>query len=193
MIEVELKFPVRDILGVRDRLDRLGAVESKSGSQVDEYFDDPLRDFSALDCALRIRRCDSTFFLTFKGKNLDSKTKMRSEIEFQLGDELAACKLRQVFEAIGFCPVAKVSKRRQTMELLWESTSVTICLDHVEGLGDFVELEIVAQDAAAAELAKEQLLGLANELSLSGPITTSYLNLLMQEPSQVRNASSSQS
>ena len=87
--------------------------------------------------------------------------------------------MKQIFMAMGFQELATVTKTRERMSLIWLGTPITICLDQVEEVGEFVELEIVAADEGEAELAKSHLRSLAEELKLSGGIRTSYLELLL--------------
>ncbi|NLF07386.1 MAG: CYTH domain-containing protein, partial [Pirellulaceae bacterium] len=54
--EVELKYPVSDIVAVEAQLTVLGASISAGQVEVDVYFAHPARDFAQTDEALRIRR-----------------------------------------------------------------------------------------------------------------------------------------
>ena len=94
--------------------------------------------------------------MTFKGPNLDESTKLRREIELPLVGREAAESLEQVFLALGFQAVAKVKKTREQLLVKWSGAVITICLDQVEEVGDFVELEIVANEAEV-EQAKVRL------------------------------------
>ena len=87
----------------------LGAQPVKIFEQVDEYLNDPLRNFAKLDVALRIRESDSRFWLTYKGPNLDPTAKIRTEIETPLVDQAAAEQIKQTFIGIGFVSVARKS------------------------------------------------------------------------------------
>ena len=51
-IEVEFKFPVDNLVELRESLLALGAQPVKVSEQVDEYFNDPLRDFAKMDICL---------------------------------------------------------------------------------------------------------------------------------------------
>ena len=183
IIEVELKFRVNSVSALRESLVLLGAIPDRLTVQSDEYFDDPLRGFPGLDYALRIRRSGDRYCLTFKGPNLDTTSKMRKELEVPLVDRPAAETLRQIFTAIGYREIEKVNKTREHLTLSRSGTTISICLDQVEEVGDFVELEIVAADEVEAESAKRHLHSLAKELKLTGGIRTSYLELLLSERS----------
>jgi adenylate cyclase class 2 len=183
IIEVELKFRINSSSGLRAALVALGAKSERLTVQSDVYFDDPLRGFSELDFALRIRESGESYWLTFKGPNLDETSKMRKELEVPLADRPSVETLKQIFTALGFREIAKVNKTREQMKLSWSGTPISICLDQVEEVGEFVELEIVAADSAEAEVAKGLLHSLAGELKLEGAIRTSYLQLLLAERS----------
>ncbi len=180
MIEVELKFPVASIADLRQQFVDLGAIPHSLVDQSDEYFNDPQRDFAKLDMALRIRSFGENCWLTFKGPNLDSTAKVRQEIELPLVDGKAAEKMKRVFEGIGFCSVAKVVKRREELFLDWQDENVHVCLDHVAEVGGFVELELVVENEAKMQDAKQVLMRLAEAIGLTGPIRTSYLELLLR-------------
>jgi adenylate cyclase class 2 len=180
MIEVELKFPVDSLTKVRDQLVERGAKSNATANQSDEYINDPLRDFAKLDFALRIRNNDGKYWLTFKGPNLDETAKIRQEVEMPLMDSDAADQIKDVFSGIGFVSVAKVEKRREVMELSWKDEQVTVCLDDVAEVGGFLELELVVADESASLSAKGKLIELAEEMGLTNPIRTSYLELLLR-------------
>ena len=161
----------------------LGAKPECLTVQTDLYLDDPLRNFAELDYALRIRKCGESYGLTFKGPNLDATSKTRKELEVALNDDSSAESLNQIFISLGYQEVAKVTKTREQMSLEWSSSTISIALDQVEELGNFVELEIVAADDAAADAARNCLQSLADKLGLEGSIRTSYLELLLAERS----------
>lgn len=180
-IEIEYKFPVPDLSAIRQSLRQLGGTEFRTSVHSDEYLNDPLRDFAKMDIALRIRRSDDQFFLTYKGPNLDTAAKIRSEIETPLAGAEAAEQIKQSLLGIGFYSVASVKKTRESLALPWQGQQVEICLDAVDGVGNFVELEIVVETAAEKENAKSVLESLATKLELSGSIRTSYLDLLLKQ------------
>ena len=184
-IEVEFKFPVESLVTLRETLIALGAQTSKVSEQVDEYFNDPLRDFAKMDIALRIRQSDSNLWLTFKGPNLDPSAKIRAEIETPLVDQAAAEQIKQTFIGIGYFSVARVAKQRETLSLEWEGQHVEVCLDTVAEVGEFAELELVVESAAEQDAAKQVLESLADKLGLSGSIRTSYLELLLQSRGEI--------
>jgi adenylate cyclase, class 2 len=168
MLEIEIKTPSPDNGKVERLLLAKGAVSLGEHDQVDEYFNHPSRDFALTDEALRLRK-DAKGKITYKGPKLDRLTKTREEIEMNIDD---LDKMAQILLRLGFRRVAKVTKKRR--EFLLEG--VTVCLDSVQGLGDFVELEIQGADA---EEGRSRIEKLRDELGLVGSERRSYLEMLL--------------
>jgi adenylate cyclase class 2 len=120
-------------------------------------------------------------YLTYKGPKLDATTKSRREIELELppGQQPAA-DATAMLEALGFRRVACVRKRRVHSTLRWQGKLVEVCLDDVQGLGDFVELELLATDEELAA-ARDAITSLAGRLELSNSERRSYLELLLAQ------------
>ena len=187
MIEIEKKFPVQDFDKIRTELasGEFDVMESdKSKLQSDEYYNHRQLRFELQDIALRIREVDDKNILTFKGPNLDATTKIRSEIEIDLDSENRS-KMNEIFLGLGMHSVAKVTKAREAISLRWQGASVEVCLDAVEEVGKFVELEIVAKTQADVPAAKEKLEALAEKFGLQGSTTTSYLEMLLKARGQL--------
>ena len=64
---------------------------------------------------------------------------------------------------------------------------MTACVDRVEGLGEFLELEVVAETEEKREIYLEQMKEILNALgySMEDTVRTSYLGLLMKKKMQV--------
>jgi adenylate cyclase class 2 len=177
--EVEQKFRVADSGAIARRLQDLGAQEAGVIDQLDHYFNHSSRDFAQTDEALRLRQVGDSNFITYKGPKLDATTKTRREIELPLPpgpDTLAH--FTELLTALGFRPVAQVHKTRRQFRLDWQNHEVEIALDNVQGLGDFVELELTADDQTLAA-AKSAIASLAAELKLTDNERRSYLELLL--------------
>ncbi len=178
--EVELKFRLPDNQFVLVRLDELGAVAGASQIQVDQYLAHPVRDFATTDEALRIRSIGDGNRITYKGPVIDraTKTRLESELTFQSGPT-AAEQFAQIWEHLGFRRVRVVRKTRQLYSLRWQDRDLEICLDQVDGLGAFLEIETLA-DEAEKTAAQQTILALARELQLSEPEQRSYLEMLLE-------------
>ena len=179
-IEVEQKFPVADLDGLQRHLTALGLEQQETVNQADCYFAHPLRDFARTDEALRLRQVGELNYITYKGPKLDATTKTRREIEIPLASgTTAATEAASLLEVLGFTRVAEVRKRRIHSTLRWQDREISVSLDYIAELGDFVELEIVTsqQDMAAA---RECLSSLASRLGLTNSQRLSYLELLLE-------------
>jgi adenylate cyclase, class 2 len=187
MLEVEMKFPVADFASLERRLAALPAQETGSREDLDLYFNAPDRDFAKTDEAFRLRRFGAVNFLTYKGPKLDAQTKTRTEIEISLaeGDETAGDCTR-LLTHLGYRPVGEVRKKRRRYHLKRAGFATEVTLDEVEGLGCYVELEIVAPEENL-EPARQALLDLAATLGLTHSERRSYLELLLTRRGEAKS------
>jgi adenylate cyclase class 2 len=177
--EVEQKFPLADRTQIRSKLIALGAVFEESIDQADTYSNHPSRDFGQTDEALRLRQVAQQNWITYKGPKLDQQTKTRLEIELPLPGGIAPLEqFGELLLALGFRRVLTVRKRREPGKLTWEGQEVHVALDHIDTLGDFLELEIAAGEASLPA-AKEALAHLSQVLRLPNSERRSYLELLL--------------
>ncbi len=176
--EVELKFPAADLPDIRDRLSQLGATITGPRLETDLYFAHPARDFRKTDEALRIRSRAEQNFVTYKGPKIDATTKTRREIELpvQPGPEAAEAWVA-LLETLGFTLAGEVRKSRLKAAVVWQGREVEGSLDDVQGLGTFVELELMVP-AEGIEAAKDCIQSLARALGLKDSERRSYLELL---------------
>lgn len=176
MYEVELKVEAAHD-PVRERLEEHDAEPLGTVTQSDTYYDAPHRDFAETDEAFRIRRedhdGDSRTELTYKGPKVDAESKTREEIETGVEDAEDAA---AIVEALGFEAAATVRKERDRYLL----DGYTVTLDSVDGLGEFVEVEIEAEEVdEAREGGKAVMADLG--LDPDRQIRTSYLGLLLDD------------
>ena len=185
MYEVELKFPLARVAAVEASLDRLAARFGPPLDQADRYFAHPGRDFALTDEALRLRRAGESLAITWKGPRLGQGAKTRREIELPLAaltaEEGAVPTLEAwttLLEALGFRRVFDVEKRRRPARVSWRGGEIDVAIDQVTGLGDFLELEILAGEEAIPA-AVGLLESLAAEIGCGPPERRSYLELLL--------------
>ena len=181
MTEVELKVVLTGPMAAAlpARLAELGFTMGECHQETDLYFNGGGRDFRKTDEALRLRRAlsaggDGTTFVTYKGPKRDPRSNTRLEYETVVGNFDTA---RDILCALGFQPVFTVEKVRQT----FLRGPVTACLDQVNGLGDFLELEHLLPDGAARDPAVDELLALLDGLGIARQALErrSYLELLL--------------
>jgi adenylate cyclase class 2 len=181
MLEVEMKFADADHDAVKRRLQKWGARKEGQRQEIDHYFNAPDRDFARTDEALRIRLIGGgSNCVTYKGPKCDAETKTRTEFEIELNrGKRAAEEFMQLLVHLGYRPVEVVRKRRRYYQLRRGRFTLDVCLDQVDGLGEFVELEIRAREDQL-DAARTVVLDTAKELGLSRSERRSYLELLLE-------------
>ena len=181
MLEAELKASLAGLSAdaLLERAAALGFAPEARRWERDVYYNGGGRDFARTDEALRLRRARTLphgpeeSLLTYKGPKLDGVSSARTEYETAVADGESAGKL---LEALGYHPAATVEKCRRE----FRREDVTLCLDTVQGLGDYLELEIVTPSEDRREAAVARLLDLLAQLGVSRDRLTrqSYLELL---------------
>lgn len=169
MIEVEVK--ARAPPGIEEKILGIGGVEMGEEAHLDLYFNSPSHDFARTDEALRIRIKEEGADLTYKGPKLDSETKSRREVRVRIEDPQA---MESILESVGFSRAAVVKKRRKKYAL----KEAVLCLDDVEGLGAFLEVELAGGEDWWAQ--KRTALDIMAKLGISESIRESYLELLAE-------------
>jgi adenylate cyclase class 2 len=179
MLEIEQKYAHADFATLERRLAELGARPDLGVVESDQYFNAPDRDFARTGEAFRLRRIGAKNLLTYKGPREPHAIKTRTELEIALRDgEEAAAEHAQLLRHLGFHPVAVVRKRRRPFKLDRGGFPLEVCLDEVEELGRFAEVEALAEPDRMQD-AHAVLAGLAAELGLTEVEQRSYLTLLL--------------
>jgi len=175
MLEIEIKVKVPDITAIRDQTIACGGVLSETLNEYDTYYNAPHRDFGVTDEALRLRQTGIKTTVTYKGpKNTILGSKIREELNLEITDPET---FDRIVTFLGFVPVAVVKKRRE----YYHCEDFTVSLDQVEGLGDFVEIELITENNAEKAAIRVDLM--AKKIGVIGErITASYLELLLSIP-----------
>ncbi len=178
--EVELKFLLDQESSVVQKLTALNPQKDSPVHQCDTYFAHPARDFGSTDEAFRLRQVGDQNCVTYKGPIVDDHSKTRREIEISIADgNGAAGEWIEMMQLLGFEPVRAVEKSRTPMSVSWEDRQVVLALDSVTGLGNYLEMELIA-DEAGREAARDSLRRLADYLGLGADERRSYLRILME-------------
>lgn len=179
MLEVEVKYRNADRAAAVATLLEWGATLAQDRTDVDLYFQAPDRDLKETGEAFRFRRIGAKNFLTYKGPKRDTETKTRPEIEIALADgDATAADTERLLLALGYKPVTTVRKKRRIYEFTRDGFHIEACFDTLDHVGEFVELEIVVEEARY-EAAKATLLAVASDLGLTEKETRSYLGLVI--------------
>ena len=180
--EVELKYAVTDKAKLLEELGLFGLHFGDAVEEHDIFYQHPVKDYAATDECLRIRHRSGKYRITYKGPKVDHETKTRCEIELPLtDDDKTAEQWDALLQAIGFRAVAELRKTRRTTGLFYQEQKYVLTLDHLDGLGDFIELETITEQDRLDD-ARKRIQSLAVTLGLSDLISRSYLELAKQQP-----------
>lgn len=174
MIEIEVKARA-DHERIKKLLKALDARAIGVEHHCDTYYNAPHRDFSITDEALRIRMVNGRAVLTYKGKKLDAVSKTREEFETDVDGNT----MRNILLSLGFVESGVVKKMRTVFGL----EDLTICLDAVNGLGEFIEVETIVELESDMELHRARVFGFLERLGIGqkDSIRVSYLEMLIGE------------
>ena len=149
-MEVEVKFKV-PFDEIKEKIERLGAELVRKEVQEDLYFALPLPSL------LRIRRIVNTGEVILGYKEIkDKRNEEFDEIEVKVED---FDKIREILKRLGFKEDIWVKKYRYVYRL----GNVTFELNRVEGLGDFLDIEVISENV---EKAKREIWEAAKKLGL---------------------------
>jgi len=139
MREIELKFQVGDLDGVVKKLESLGCKISDVVEQKDTIYVENLNTIESKEGSvwLRVRKTDGIVELNYKKQK--KKKSESQEIEFGVLDYEKA---NLFLQALGYKEWVKVHKKRRYTTYL----QATICMDEVERLGSFVEIEFLIEE-----------------------------------------------
>lgn len=187
MIEVEVKLKIDSAESIEKKLIELGFKKGQTLQEIDYYYNGVDRDFRASGEALRLRLVESLdgsavvadrpgeplIQMTYKGPKLDNVS--MSRVEHQVNIDNFETML-SILSSLGYKPVEPVIKLRR--ELF--SEEICACVDTVDGLGDYLELEIMADEESQRENALDRISVVLKQLgySISDTTTTSYLSML---------------
>ncbi len=182
MVEVEIKVCIQNKAGLKQKLEQLGFMKESLLRETDWYFDNAEGSFRKSDKALRIRHCEnltskeSISYITYKGPKLDNISMTRKELEIRIDDAKTG---KEILTNLGFSPVFPVMKLRQ----YFRKDTMTACLDQVEDLGDFLELEVIVENEDEREAALHRIFKLLEKLGYEKGeiIRTSYLSMLQKK------------
>lgn len=159
MREIELKFKVDSLDNIIDFLKKEGCIISDVLDQKDTVYVSNINDTESREESvwLRVRQENDKIELNYKKQG--NKKMTSKEIEFQVdSSDKAKCFL----EELGFVKWVEVHKRRITTKY----KEYNICMDQVERLGNFIEIEILVPDDNDKDY-EEELYLVAEELGIN--------------------------
>jgi len=162
MREIEIKVRVKDVNELISKLQTAGLELSQPVVQHDDVFSRGDKVGSNGSVFIRVRR------ETRNGKATNSFTLKRmvdghgDKIEFETEITNPNAMLGAIYE-LGLEPYVTVKKSRRTAK----ADDYEICLDDVEGLGSFIEIEKIVDNSANHEEVMNELWQFAEKLGLS--------------------------
>lgn len=160
MVEVERKYRISNKSVIENSLNELGYKKAVTIHQSDKVYlqkSDSFRTFKVGDPVTRIREVNGSSTLTFK-RAINSQG---DTIEHEMTVEPAS-EAEDFLLEIGYKSVTDVDKIRTEFKL----NNVTVSLDEVTSLGNFVEVEILCNEGEE-ELAQENIARIAKEIGLN--------------------------
>ena len=151
-MEVEVKFRT-DFDQMKVKIEELGASFVREEFQEDIYFSVPLPEL------LRVRRVSNLgkAFLTYKRIADPGRNEEFDELEVEVSDFDTTV---EILRRLGYKEDVVVRKRR----LVYKRGSVTFELSEVEGLGGFLDIEVISDDVTGA---KRRIWEVADKLGLT--------------------------
>lgn len=174
MREIELKFKIDSVSELVKKLDSLGVLIEKEIEQKDTIYVSDLNNVESVEGSLwlRVRKTNDSIELNLK-KQSERKSESQ-EIEFEVSDYEKANKF---LEVLGYKKWVEVNKKRKYAKY----NKVNICIDEVERLGSFVELEYLIDNEDKKEYESE-LLDIAKELDIDvTQIVNSHYDTMISE------------
>lgn len=174
MREIELKFKVEDLDKFIKKIEELGCLVGNTIIQNDTIYVANLNNVESTEGSiwLRVRELNDKIELNYKKQ---SKKKSESqEIEFEVSDYEKA---NEFLKALGYKEWVRVNKKRRYAKY----QDINICIDEVERLGSFVELEYLIAEENNHDYEAE-LLNIAKELGINpNNIINSHYDTMISE------------
>jgi adenylate cyclase, class 2 len=151
MREIEVKAKIKNIKIIKKKLIKLGCVLSGSIIQEDKIFihksiNYPFKKKDKV--VLRIRKSNSRHILTLKKNKTNELDCIEKETCVDKPKEM-----QEILVYMGYRIVATVKKRRQKCKY----KDINICVDNVNSLGKFIELEKITENKSNGKKIQEEL------------------------------------
>lgn len=174
MREIELKFKVDNLENIIKSLENSSCQISETIIQNDSIYVEDLNNVQSVEGSvwLRIRKTNDQIELNYKKQH--AKKMESEEIEFGVDSYEKA---NEFLSALGYKKWVEVNKKRRYTKY----KECNVCIDQVEHLGDFVELELLIESNDAVDY-EEKLLSIAESLGIdsSNRINSHYDTMISE-------------
>ena len=180
-MEIEVKARLENMALVKEKLNALGCMFSQPKTQDDMVWverNGSLDEFFLNNVFLRIRIQDGKKIILTAKKSKEktgdgSLVKREHEVVVDSADEA-----RGILEMLGLKEAVRVIKTRQTTHY----KDFEICIDDIDGLGVFIELEKIGSEEDAEKIQKEMIEFLAMlEIPASNRVLKGYDILMLEK------------
>lgn len=183
MIEVEKKAYIKNPIIV-ENIKKIAILE-KEEKKEDRYFtkinSSKIDIYS--DPIFRTRKSGETQILSYKKKTFVNKTEVNEEHEFDVST-FNLSEFRSFCQYIGFFPFVEKVKHTRLYRLK-KGSPFEVAIEHntIEGLGDFVEVEILLENKNQVEEAGKAIDQILTEIGVSENDVEPryYIDLLMEK------------
>lgn len=161
MQEIEVKARVRDVDHLKKALREKGVVFNAPDRQHDIVYTEGDWEFVKFQNdrnILRIRNQTERSILTLKRPGVNELHS--TEHETSIADPK---EMHEILLLMGYNPIVEVKKNRQKAKAL----GLEFCLDEVEGLGWYIEVEKLTEDDSRVEEVQEELIAFLESVGLS--------------------------
>jgi len=146
ILEAEAKFRCKDIDKLKSLCQKYNFRKKDLIKEIDDYFTDKEKTFIRDRVCLRFRDKNGKKEFTYKGKSeSDSNLFIKNEYNIQMDQSEYKEKIR-FLESLGFYKYVTVIKKREVYTQVDGHYTKNVMFDNVEGVGNFVEFEIITQN-----------------------------------------------
>src|SRR3989338_940148 len=149
MKEIEVKARVQNFDGLIEKLKELGCNLSQPLVQKDVVYLSngvELSDVKRGNVAMRIRNSNDTYTLNLKKQLENELDCIECETIIENPEQT-----HEMLIQMGYHEVSKVEKTRRT----YTYKNMNICIDEVQNLGNFIEVEKLSEDADSLKVQEE--------------------------------------
>ena len=170
MMEIEIRAKAYE--GIKNKLVDIGAEKKDEYNETDEYFRFEKDDQRRL--VIRLRRRDDKNLLTFKGSSRLKEDIAWQEWESEIKDSDS---LKSLMLANGLVIVTTIKKFRTS----YTFEDFEINIDNIKSLGNFVEVELISDNAEEAH--QKIIEFMRKELSIgeSDVVKKGYVQLMLEK------------
>ena len=159
IIELEASFHLNENYNdILEKIKKEGFQFSKDIVEEDTYFTDKNMTFIQDRVCLRTRKTNEDFLeLTYKPKTDNSTEKYgKKEVNLNINPKDYS-DTKFILEELGYIEYVSFKKHRKIYKKIINNFEYNIMIDEIEGIGDFIELEILANNEEEKEKLHDEL------------------------------------